>query len=59
MHYMVCMYVCNKCLLNLVYEVNGSIHGHHIIKEIWTLLFIGEDLECRREMNQIPEMCMQ
>ena len=40
-----------------VYEVNSSIHGprngHHIFKEIWTP-FIGE---CKREMNQIPEMC--
>ena len=31
---MVRTYVCNKCSLNLVYKVNGSIRGHDIIKEI-------------------------
>ena len=37
-----------------VYEVDSTVRGHHIFKEIW-MPFIGEDIECK-EIYQIPEM---
>ena len=33
-----------------VYEVDSVVRGHHIFKEIWTP-FIGEDLECKRDVS--------
>ena len=32
------------------YEVDSIVHGHHVFKEIWTP-FIGEDLECKRDVS--------
>ena len=31
-----------------IYEVDSTIRGHHVFKDIWTL-FIGEDLRCKRD----------
>ena len=35
---------------NEVYEVDSIVRGHHVFKEIWTP-FIGEDLECKRDVS--------
>ena len=35
-----------------VFEVEGSVHGHHVYMQEWRP-FIGEKLECQREeMNE-------
>ena len=33
-----------------MYKVDSIVRGHHIFKEIWTP-FIGEDLECKRDVS--------
>ena len=33
-----------------VYEVDSVVRRHHVFKEIWTP-FIGEDLECKRDVS--------
>ena len=33
-----------------VYEVDSIVCRHHVFKETWTP-FIGEDLECKRDVS--------
>ena len=33
-----------------VYEVDSIVRRYHVFKEIWTP-FIGEDLECKRDVS--------
>ena len=33
-----------------VYEVDSTVRRHHVFKEIW-MPFIGEDLECKRDIS--------